>query len=476
MKQKLLWGILLALLATSAVACRSDGEVTTEVTTVTETESVADTTEVATETDTEIPTEAATETDIPAEPATDPATDPATEPAVEVETDPPENTRLFNSNVSSQKAGTDFETSDLAKFFTVYYGAGELHTVKSVDGEKLYAMGGVNEMFAYVDGSCSFTVDMASAGGKTMAVVRGVRILNPIDRSQIPFTINNYYEEDGDGSFGGGGICARISDGRLFLTIKVFDPSVPRGIKNHVFVYDVDSTLLTFADDAKGTVYILAGDKLITAVRLSGSVNYFDFFEIAMPITSFAACAELVDAEGNTVTLENTLVADHPTQVAVATRAAELYMRSVTVSTYSAVTVPEEFYRPAPGKPQDSILRTDDPQAQCIHIQKDQIEVTVEGKSAHLYAYGWSALKAPLAGYGYSIDGGEIIRDEAWTVKPVTQDIQNALDGLKAADGGRYRIDVTLADLAAGEHTVRFLYILADGTTVYFDTQTFTVA
>ena len=171
MKQKLLWGILLALLATSAVACRSDGEVTTEVTTVTETESVADTTEVATETDTEIPTEAATETDIPAEPATDPATDPATEPAVEVETDPPENTRLFNSKVSSQKAGTDFETSDLAKFFTVYYGAGELHTVKSVDGEKLYAMGGVNEMFAYVDGSCSFTVDMASAGGKTMAVV-----------------------------------------------------------------------------------------------------------------------------------------------------------------------------------------------------------------------------------------------------------------------------------------------------------------
>lgn len=466
MKQKFLWAALLALLAVSMAACHPADEGGTESVTesVTETE-----TEVEIESETETATETATESESATETATE------SESATEVETDPPENTRLFRSDVSSQKVGTDLQSSDLAQFFTVYYGAGDPHTVNLVDGEQLYAMGGVNEMFAYVDGSYAYAVDMASAGGATMAVVRGVRILNPIDRSQIPYVIDYYYEEDGDGSFGGGGICARISDGRLFLTVKTFDPSVPRGVKNNAFVFDVDSTLLTFADDAKGTVYILAGDKLITTVRLSGSVNYFDFFEIAMPITSFAARAELLDAEGNTITLENTLVADHPTQVAVATRAAELYMRSVTVSTYGAVTVPETYYRPESGKPQDGILRTDDPQAQCIHIQKDQIEVTTEGGSAHLYAYGWSALKAPLGGYGYSIDGGEMVTDEAWTVKPTTQDIRDALDGLHATDGGRYRIDVTLTDLEPGEHTVRFLYILADGTAVYFDAQTFEV-
>lgn len=395
MKQKFLWAALLALLAASSVACHPADEGGTEAVTETMTATAPETDTAA-----DTATEAVTDTDSPTEVATDPATEPETEPVVEVETDPPENTRLFRSDVSSQKVGTDFQSSDLAQFFTVHYGAGDLHTVNTVGGEKLYAMGGVNEMFAYVDGSYAYSVDMASAGDATMAVVRGVRILNPIDRSQIPYVIDYYYEEDGDGSFGGGGICARISDGRLFLTVKTFDPTVPRGVKNNSFVFDVDSTLLTFADDAKGTVHILAGGKLITTVRLSGSVNYFDFFEIAMPITSFAARAELLDAEGNTVTLENTLVADHPTQVAAATRAAELYMRSVTVSTYGAVTVPETYYRPESGKPQDGILRTDDPQAQCVHIQKDQIEVTTEGNVAHLYAYGWSALKAPLGGYG----------------------------------------------------------------------------
>lgn len=440
--------------------------------------------ETATETETETETEAATEMET--ESATESESEPETETESETESESAmgttENTRLFTSNVSSQKAGTDFQSSDLAKFFSVGYGAGDLHTVKEVDGELRYVMGGINEMFAYVDGSNAYTVDMAAAGKNTMAIVRGVRILNPVDRSEIAHIMDNYYEEDGAGALAGGGICARISDGRLYLTIKTFDPSVPRGIKNQVLTYNVDSTVLTFADDAEGTVYILAGGKLITTVKLSGSVNYFDFFEIAMPITSFAARAEVIDAEGNTVTYENTLVADHPTQVAVAVRGYEMQLRSIEVSAYADVTIPDELYRPENTQPTPSKQPITDLKdigvVSCDGYFENGVRLINDGKAQTWLAehradgiknvesiqfYGWAYVHGETTvAYGYVLDD-DGIEKAVWNADWASPD-PSVAEIIKNDKVTRFNIPINWSDIESGEHTLHLLIKTEAGT------------
>lgn len=255
----------------------------------------------------------------------------------------------FKSDVGSQDVDKDFKDTDLSSFFNIVYGASDPHKVLEENGQKLYVFGGINEMFANVDGRYAFTTDIRESGSASFVFVRGIHALHPQDASKVPCVINNYYETDNAGLLGGGGIYARIDGDRLTLVIKSHDAENGSGIANNVFTFTVDSTVLTFADDGNSTVYVLAGDKLITTITLTGAVSY-DFFTRVEPETPFAAKAEIVTADGTVKTIENTLVAAHPTQVGVAVRPNNLKFASIAVTAFSDVTVPSEIWRPTARK------------------------------------------------------------------------------------------------------------------------------
>ena len=260
----------------------------------------------------------------------------------------------FTADANTQEAGTDLNQSVLSDYFTIIYGLGDPHSVVEDENGKYFSFGGINELFADVDGKYAFTIDIRNASTTSFAFVRGVHSVHPTDTAGLQFVLNNYYETDGNNLLGGAGIYGRIEGGVLYLMLKCYDTSTATRIKNVMYQFDVDSNVLTFADDGK-VIYVLAGDKLITTITLSVAVNYDDM--TISPAIPFAAKAEIVLADGTVETLENTLIASTSSQLGVAVRPGTINFTSLEVVPFSAVTIPEEIYRPdareniAAGKP-----------------------------------------------------------------------------------------------------------------------------
>lgn len=299
--------------------------------------------------------------------------------------------------------------------------------------------------------------------------------MTPADPAGGKFAINNYYETDGHDLMGGAGIYARISDGKLTLVLKSHVTDTFAGVAIHTFEYAVDSTVLTFADDGKDTIYILAGDKLITKITLSGEVEYNDFYSLVDPVAKFAAKAEVINADNEVVTIENTLIATTPTQVGVAVRPQTIKFRSIEVAQFSSITIPEEYYRGEITPPADGIWSTNDAESKNTHVSNDEITATVTDTSVALKAWGWIGLTAEFESFGYKIDDGEVVLSTDWTHE-AEDAVKNAAAGTGATVSSRFNILTTVDGIAAGDHTVKFIYKLTDGTLVCFATATFTVA
>ena len=90
---------------------------------------------------------------------------------------PKDITDTFISDVASNAEGTDLKDSDLANFFTVTYGASEPHKVEG----GAYNYGGINEMYADVNGKYAYSVNMLSAGASAMMFVRGTHVVHSVD-------------------------------------------------------------------------------------------------------------------------------------------------------------------------------------------------------------------------------------------------------------------------------------------------------
>ena len=246
----------------------------------------------------------------------------------------------FRSDVSAQPVGADLRATDLAGVFGFGYGAGDPHVVAEDANGRYYLLGGINEMYTGTAGKYAYTVDILDQGANAMLFTRGVHACYPLDPTGIQILCGNYYETDWAGFMGGAGIWVRLVGGKLTVDVKYYDPSVLPRIGNRLFEFPVTGSRVTMADDGS-TVYILVDGKLITTVTLSGAVRYDDLYTSG-EAESFAASASVVTADGQTVTVQGTLVASAPSQVGMAVRPDSIAFRGVEIIPFSAFAMPEK--------------------------------------------------------------------------------------------------------------------------------------
>ena len=252
---------------------------------------------------------------------------------------PKDITGTFISDVASNAEGTDLKDSDLANFFTVTYGASEPHKVEG----GAYNYGGINEMYADVNGKYAYSVNMLSAGASAMMFVRGTHVVHSVDVPTAAdglYPINNYYETDGNNHMGGAGVYAAIYGGSLNIYVKVFSAENKTHIALKTYAVATDATELTIADDGE-TLYFIAGGKLLATIVLSGETAY-DVLDMVQPEIMFAATAVVTLADGTTETIENTMVASTcVSQIGIAVRPNTMKFDSVKVQAFSAIEIPE---------------------------------------------------------------------------------------------------------------------------------------
>ena len=259
---------------------------------------------------------------------------------------PKDITNTFISDVASNEDGTDLQASDLSNYFTITYGAADLHVVSG----GVYQYGGINELYTAVDGLYAFSINMREAANTAMAFVRGTRVVHSVDLPEVDaaaglYPINNYYETDGQGRMGGAGIYAALYNGRLNLMIKAYDDETRTHQINKDYSVVADGTELTIADNGS-TVYFLVDGNLLATVALSGSTTYEKICDIAEGVT-FAQTAVVTLADGTTETIENTLVVSTVnSQLGIALRPATMKFDSVKVLGFTDVEIPSEFFVP----------------------------------------------------------------------------------------------------------------------------------
>lgn len=81
-----------------------------------------------------------------------------------------------------------------------------------------------------------------------------------------------------------------------------------------------------------------------------------------------------------------------------------------------------------------------------------------EGAVSNIYFKGWAQLSTAINGFGYVIDGGEPVVDAAFIVDRAAE-LESA--GYPGAQG--FGVTVPVADLAAGEHSIKIVAIDANG-------------
>ena len=286
----------------------------------------------------------------------------------------------FISDVASNADGTDLQASDLANFFTIKYGAADPHAV--IGGQ--YCYGGINEMFADVNGKYAYTVNMQEAANTAMMFVRGTHVVHSVDLPAVEgnlYPINNYYETDGLGRMGGAGIYAAIYGGKLNLMIKAYDDAGKVHIANKEYAIEAEGTELTMADDGE-TVYIMVNGKLMATIALSGSTSYDKICDLAEGVT-FAQTAVVTLADGTTDTIENTLVVSTcASQIGIALRPAAMKFDSVKVQAFSAVNVPE-FEKPE--EPRENIALNKPVSSDSVENETNLAANATDGDEATRY-------------------------------------------------------------------------------------------
>ena len=94
----------------------------------------------------------------------------------------------------------------------------------------------------------------------------------------------------------------------------------------------------------------------------------------------------------------------------------------------------------------------------------DKVATITDFSVDTLYYWGWIAYMGELGQFGYQINYGEAIYDDAWAWE-TGEDVVNAAKGTGADGGRRMQIAISLAGLL-GKNNVRVLYKTADGTVI----------
>ena len=258
---------------------------------------------------------------------------------------PSDCTDSFLSNVDVNEVGTELDATDLRDFFVIECPLNNSEIVHD-NGDKKYKMGGISDMFANMNSRYFFRFKDISFNQCTWMFARGYKVVNSdeliekFNPSEGIYKINNYYETDANGHMGGAGIYAQLLGGMLNIVLKYYDPSIVTRVGNVIYSIPCEGSEIMIADDGK-LVSIIVDGKTYATVELSGSVAYTDMTEV-FPRNDFAETAVLRLANGETYTLQNTLIAcSYESQVGIVVRPGDIHFSAVQVGGYSDVAVPD---------------------------------------------------------------------------------------------------------------------------------------
>lgn len=254
----------------------------------------------------------------------------------------------YTTNIDADFATTqddkDLKATEIAKLFDqIYYGAGETQYAKFNNGAPYYGVASFTSMHTKPNGWYAYTVDVVETSGnegQASIFVRGI---------QNASNEKHYFGQDGhDGgavvSMGGAGIYLNpLPTGKLRINIKTY---VDGAYVPNVYYVNIESNVITVADD-NSTVYIMAGDKLVATIAISGTKDYGLG---GVEADALAEKAVLTLADGTVVELDNACVAAKAvgSDVGIATRTGTIKFNKVSLQAFNTVEVPDEFYAPAP--------------------------------------------------------------------------------------------------------------------------------
>ncbi|MBQ1847069.1 MAG: hypothetical protein II135_03605 [Clostridia bacterium] len=153
---------------------------------------------------------------------------------------------------------------------------------------------------------------------------------------------------------------------------------------------------------------------------------------------------------------------------------ATLYVKATDGSVLEIVEVPFSVERPAPAlallnvsydelKYDDTQLFSGSVDKSIFALEDKSILDFEEGTIENITVRGWVRISeniADIAGFGYSIDGGEVVEGDF--IQDRAAELANA--NFPGAQG--FCVVVPVADLAAGEHSIDVYVIAADGTQI----------
>ena len=256
----------------------------------------------------------------------------------------PDTTKTFYTSADVFGTGADFSNTNMSDFFTLGMPLGGCK-VEKIDGNIMFNMCLINEMLVDMDGAYYLKSYVHSGSGSASFFVRGYHAVNSDeliakwDPSDAIYKINNYYETDGCGGYGGAGIYVTIQEGSLILILKHYDPEAITRVGNTILSIPCTGNELTIADDGY-TVSILVNDVTYATIDLIGSQAYYDINEVS-PNGQFARRAIVKTKDGQETIIENTLIADSVnSQLGMVARAGSLKFTYLKVGGFSEIYVP----------------------------------------------------------------------------------------------------------------------------------------
>jgi hypothetical protein len=235
----------------------------------------------------------------------------------------------FATDVHANPTGTELHNSDLAAYFEISYGAGDIRRVDLIDGEPAYLYEGIHSFQALMGGTFAMTATVQSMGRSSFFFVRGHRQMLSVD--EVPIPLANFYETDGAGLCGGAGIYARLDEGTLTLVVKGLDPNTAYHVRNYVYEIPAEGDQLTLADDGM-QIFCYVNGKLMATVCPAGSAEYPDYFT-SEHAYGFAETATVTLADGRTDVIHDTLIAATCfSQAGAATRGGHIHFSKLTVT------------------------------------------------------------------------------------------------------------------------------------------------
>ena len=352
---------------------------------------------------------------------------------------PKDVTDSFATDIGSMEIGTGMDASDLSNFFAIELPLGSEGVIANGEG-KAYHLTGISDMYADVNGRYFAKINFL--GGTGYAFVRGYKVVNSdeviekFDPGAGIYKINNYYETDSAGMYGGAGIYANLSNGNLNLVVKYYNAETVTRVGNKMFTIPVEGTELTMADNGS-TVSIMVNGVTYATVALSGSKVYEDINEV-QPINAFAEKAVVTLKDGTTETIENTLVAATcECQIGLVARATDVLFDSYAYGAYSAIEVPA-IETETPDEPAGPTLTIFNGKFHAnvdhingagpagapnyngvgasvvnsngsIPVRKAADDGIVVSENGTVVIGGWMAVAGGINHYAYTINGGELI-------------------------------------------------------------------